>query len=69
MEYRFSFMPYYLHLASFFVHGETFNRQEPMIFLQFASVAGCVRSFILVHWILVIFMLVHFDCIYTFDQI
>ena len=42
MEYGFSFMSNYLHLASFFVHGESFNQQEPMIFRQFASVAGCV---------------------------
>ena len=32
MEYGFSFMSYYLHLATFFVDGETFNQQEPMIF-------------------------------------
>ena len=42
MQYGFSFMPNYLHLASFFVHGETFNQQEPMIFCQFASVGGRV---------------------------
>ena len=42
MEFGFSFMPYYLHLTSFFEHGETFNQQEPMIFWQFASVGGCV---------------------------
>ena len=40
MEYGFSFMPYYLHLASFFVHGEFFNQQEPMIFL---TVCRCSR--------------------------
>ena len=59
MEYAFNFMPNYLHLTSFFVHGETFNQQEPMIFCQFASVGGRVY----------IFMLVHFDCMYTFGQI
>ena len=42
MEYGFSFMPNYIHLASFFIHGETFKQQEPVIFLQFASVGGCV---------------------------
>ena len=42
MENGFSFMPNYLQIASFFVHGETCNQQESMIFWQFASVAGCV---------------------------
>ena len=42
IEYAFSFMPNYLHLTSFSVHGETFNQQEPMIFCQFASVGGRV---------------------------
>ena len=42
MENRFSFMPNYPPVTLFFVHGETFNQQEPMIFWQFASVADCV---------------------------
>ena len=32
MENRFSFMPNYLQMASFFVHREAFNQQESMIF-------------------------------------
>ena len=42
MEIGFIFMPNYLQAASFFVHGETFNQTESMIFWQFAIVAGCV---------------------------
>ena len=38
-------MPNYLHLESFFVHGETFNQQEPMIFWQFAGVGGSCVNF------------------------
>ena len=33
MENAFSFMPNYLQMASFFIHGKTFNKQESMIFL------------------------------------
>ena len=40
MENRFSFMPNYLQIASFFVHGETCNQQESMIFL---AVCKCSR--------------------------
>ena len=40
MENGFSFMPNYQQMASFFVHGETFDPQESLIFWQFASVAG-----------------------------
>ena len=32
MENGLSFMPNYLQIASFFVHGETYNQQESMIF-------------------------------------
>ena len=42
-----------IQTASLFVHGETFNQKELMLFRQIVSihVAGCVISFILVHWI------------------
>ena len=50
MENAFSFMPNYLQMASCFVHGETFNQQESMMFWQFSSLAGCVRIFMLVHF-------------------
>ena len=42
-----------IQTASLFVHGETFNQKESMLVWQVAGIAGCVRSFILVHWILV----------------
>ena len=42
-----------IQTASLFVHGETFNQKESMLFRQIVSIAGCVRSFILVHWTLV----------------
>ena len=37
MEIVFSFMPIYLEKASFFVTGETFDKTESMIYLQFAK--------------------------------
>ena len=58
MENVFSFVANDLQMASFFVHVENFNQQESMIFWQFASGADCV-------WI---FMLVRFECIYSFGQ-
>ena len=33
MENEFNFMPKYLQMVSFLVHGETFNQQNSMIFL------------------------------------
>ena len=42
MENGFSSMPNCPQMASFFVHGETFNQQESMIFWQYASVAASV---------------------------
>ena len=33
MENGLSFMPNYLQMASFFVHGETYEKQKSMIFL------------------------------------
>ena len=42
-----------IQTASLFVHGETFNQKESMLFRRIVSIAGCVRSFILVHWTLV----------------
>ena len=33
-------------------HGETFNQKESILFWQVTRIACCVRTFILVHWIL-----------------
>ena len=33
-------------MASFFIHGETFNHEESVIFWQFASLATCVLIFV-----------------------
>ena len=38
-------MPNYPQMASFFVHGETFNQQESVIFWQFASVGRLCVNF------------------------
>ena len=43
MENGLSFMPNYLQMGSYFVHGSIFNQKESRIFWKFASIAGFVN--------------------------